>query len=499
MDILIVNPPHPAIGSRIPREQLPPLGLLCIGGPLLDAGHHVSLLDGELGPLSPDDIVCQVVAHQPQVLVIGHSGSTSAHPVVVALTRRLRMALPQLTIVYGGVFPTYHSQDTLKQEPQIDVIVRGEGEATVPALVDALATGNDLATIHGITLRREEQIVATPDAPPIQDLDAYRVGWELVDLNRYSYYGGKRAVVVQLSRGCPHRCSYCGQQGFWTRWRHRDPQKLAQEIAWLHRTHGVELFNLADENPTANRPIWREFCQAIIAENIDITLIGSTRADDIVRDADLLPLYRQAGVERFLLGVETTDSATLDTIRKGSTINRDRAAIRLLRKHGILSLVTWVTDFEAMTDRDFIRAWRQLCWYDPDQIMSLYVTPHRWTDYYQQAANRRVIQLDQTKWDYKHQVLATAHLPPWRIFLWIKLVEILIQLRPPVLWRTLFHADPAYRHGMGWFMRMGRRVWQQEWWTFFFRDHRVLHGPTLQQFWGTPEAEATRRPTRLPP
>jgi anaerobic magnesium-protoporphyrin IX monomethyl ester cyclase len=121
MDILIVNPPHPAIGSRIPREQLPPLGLLCIGGPLLDAGHHVSLLDAELGPLSPDDIVCQVVAHQPQVLVIGHSGSTSAHPVVVALTRRLRMALPQLTIVYGGVFPTYHSQDILTQEPQIDV------------------------------------------------------------------------------------------------------------------------------------------------------------------------------------------------------------------------------------------------------------------------------------------------------------------------------------------------------------------------------------------
>lgn len=55
----------------------------------------------------------------------------------------------------------------------------------------------------------------------IADLDAYRVGWELIDRARYSYWGGLRAVVVQFSRGCPHLCNYCGQRGFWTRWRHR--------------------------------------------------------------------------------------------------------------------------------------------------------------------------------------------------------------------------------------------------------------------------------------
>ena len=49
MKILIVNPPHPSIGSRIPREQLPPLGLLCVGGSLLDAGHDVTLLASRLG------------------------------------------------------------------------------------------------------------------------------------------------------------------------------------------------------------------------------------------------------------------------------------------------------------------------------------------------------------------------------------------------------------------------------------------------------------------
>ncbi|WLT38639.1 magnesium-protoporphyrin IX monomethyl ester anaerobic oxidative cyclase [Synechocystis sp. B12] len=487
MRILILNPPHPAIGSRIPKEQLPPLGLLSIGGPLLDAGHDVTLLDAEFGPLTDSEIVERVCAHCPQLLLIGHSGSTSAHPIVCRLTLFLRKRLPNLIIVYGGVFPTYHFHDILTKEPQIDFIVRGEGEATVAKLIAALENHNDLNKVDGIAFRRDEQIIETLPAPMIQDLDVYRVGWELVDLKKYSYYGGKQAVVIQFSRGCPHLCNYCGQRGFWARWRHRDPKKIAQEIAWLHRTHGVQLFNLADENPTVNKAIWQDFCEAIIAENISITIIGSTRADDIVRDADILHLYRRAGVERFLLGMENTNEATLKHIRKGSKTSTDREAIRLLRQHNILSLATWVTDFEEVRDRDFIQALKQLLYYDPDQIMSLYVTPHRWTSFYSIASERHVIQLDQTKWDYKHQVLAATHMPPWRIFLWVKLIEILLQTRPKALWRSLFQPNKASRRGMYWFTLMGRRVLVHELINFFFGDRRVKNGSTLQEFWGMPQ------------
>ncbi|MEO1375355.1 MAG: magnesium-protoporphyrin IX monomethyl ester anaerobic oxidative cyclase [Cyanobacteria bacterium J06635_10] len=498
MNILIVNPPHPSIGSRIPREQLPPLGLLCVGGSLLDAGHHVTLLDAEIGPLSHDEIVRQVIAHCPQVLIIGHSGSTSAHPIVIELTRRFRWELPNITIVYGGVFPTYHFRDILAKETQIDAIVRGEGEATVPKLVAAIECGNDLSSVEGIAFCRDGEIVQTPPATMIQNLDDYRVGWELIDRKRYSYYGGKRAVVMQFSRGCPHLCNYCGQRGFWARWRHRNPQKFAKEIAWLHRTHGVELINLADENPTVNKAIWRELCEAIIAENINITIIGSTRADDIVRDADILHLYRKAGVERFLMGMENTDEATLKKIRKGGATKTDREAIRLLRQHGILSLATWVTDFEEVTDLDFVRSLRQLLLYDPDQIMTLYVTPHRWTGYYTIAAKRRVIQLDQRLWDYKHQVLETVNMPPWRIFLWVKFIEIILQARPKALWRSFFQPDSAARHGMNWFTRMGKRVLLHEWWNFLFCDCRIKNGPTLEQFWGSPQ-ENQEIPLRILP
>jgi anaerobic magnesium-protoporphyrin IX monomethyl ester cyclase len=321
----------------------------------------------------------------------------------------------------------------------------------------------------------------------IRNLDDFRVGWELIDHARYSYWGNKRAVVMQFSRGCPHLCNYCGQRGFWTRWRHRDPKKFAAEIAWLHRMHGVEVINFADENPTASRKAWKAFLEALIAENVELTLVGSTRADDIVRDADILHLYKKAGVERFLMGMENTDAATLELIRKGGTTAKDREAIRLLRQYDILSMATWVVGFEEETDRDLWRGLRQLLSYDPDQIQTLYVTPHRWTPFFLIAAGRRVIQTYQRRWDYKHQVLSTRHMPPWRLILWVKCIEAIVQLRPRALRRVLLHHDQKIRHAMRWYTRMGRRVWPFEIWAFLFRDRRITHGPTLAEFWGAPQ------------
>ncbi|HEX7970485.1 MAG TPA: magnesium-protoporphyrin IX monomethyl ester anaerobic oxidative cyclase, partial [Stellaceae bacterium] len=487
MRVLIINPPHPSIGSRIPREQLPPLGLLYVGGSLIDAGHEVRLLDAEFGPMSPQAIVQQAISYRPAALLLGHSGSTSGHPVVADLTRELHVALPSAFIVYGGVFPTYHWRDVLEEEPQIDVIVRGEGEATAPRVMAALESGAPLRAIHGIAHREKGSPQATPAAPMIHDLESVRIGWELIDHRRYSYWGGKRAVVVQFSRGCPHLCNYCGQRGFWTRWRHRDPKKLAAEIARLHRDHGVEVFNFADENPSAARKPWRAFLEALIAENVEVTLVGSTRADDIVRDADILHLYKKAGFERFLLGMENTDEDTLKLIKKGGTTAADREAIKLLRRHGILSMATWVTGFEEGTDRDFLRGMKQLLSYDPDQIQALYVTPHRWTPYYRLAVDRRVIQTDQRRWDYKHQVLAMRHMAPWRVLLWVKTIEAVAQLRPRALWRVIAHPDPKIRHAMRWYYRMGRRVWFHEIVSFLFREPRVSDGPTVATFWGAPQ------------
>jgi anaerobic magnesium-protoporphyrin IX monomethyl ester cyclase len=483
MRVLIINPPHPSIGSRVPKEHLPPLGLLSVGGSLLDAGHAVALLDADIGPLPLRCIAERAASFAPDAVLMGHSGSTSAHPTIAAIAAMLRGVIPDCAIVYGGPFPTYHWREILTECSAIDIIVRGEGEETVRHLARALEGGKPLCEIAGLAFREAGIPTAAPPAPLTQGLDTYRIGWELADLARYSYWGGQRAAVVQFSRGCPHRCTYCGQRGFWTQWRHRDPKRFAAEVGWLHRRHGISVFNLADENPTTSKRLWREVLEALIAENIDVSFFGTMRADDIVRDADILHLYKRAGFRRILIGMEQTDAATLQQIRKGGSTAKDREAIRLLRRHDILSMVSFIAGFAEETDADYWRGLRQLVSYDPDLVQTFYATPHRWTPYARDVGGTRVIQSDLAKWDYKHQVLETR-LPACRVFAWLKAIEIINQLRPRSLIRVLARKDRRTRHVMRWYYRIGRRVWLREVRDFLFRDKRA--GPTLVQFWGPP-------------
>ena len=111
-----------------------------------------------------------------------------------------------------------------------------------------------------------------------------------------------------------------------------------------------------------------------------------------------------------------------------------------------------------------------------------------------------MIQLDQRRWDYKHQVLATRHVPPWRVLLWVKLTEAVLQGRPKAVHRTLLQRDRASRDGMRWYTRIGRRVWPYEIKNFLFRDRRTREGPTLREYWGAPQdaEEEALRPVAAP-
>lgn len=484
MKITLLNPPHTAIGSRFAGEHLPPLGLLSIGGPLLDDGHEVCLIDADLKLLGIEATVEEVVKGSPEIVMIGHSGSSSVHDTILEICKKLKERDEQIVIVYGGVHPTYHWDEIMAASDDIDVIVRGEGERTVQLLVQSIQEKRPLSKVAGLVFREGMNIKSTIAAEIIDDLDQFRVGWELINHEDYSYWGGKRAVVVQFSRGCPHLCSYCGQRGFWTKWRHRDPRKFAKELARLYREEGVELINFADELPTGSRKAWQAFLEALILENVPLILVGSTRAGDIVRDRDILHLYKKAGIIRFLLGIETYSDETIAEIRKGGSVSEDKEAVKLLREHGMISMATYVIGFHEERDGDYWRSYKHLLSYDPDQVQLLYATPHKWTPFYASVEGRRVIQKDTTRWDYKHQVLEADGVPAWRVFFWFKAIEVLMQVRPRVIYRLLFHPDAGNRHAMRWYTKIGRRVWFHELYEFLFQMKLEKNGPLLSTFMG---------------
>jgi anaerobic magnesium-protoporphyrin IX monomethyl ester cyclase len=489
--ILIINPPYHSLTSVHGVGAQTPLGLLWVGGALIDAGHEVRLLDAEARRLGTPEVVALAVASSPDLIMTGHAGSTPAHPSVVAMARGLKAALPATPIVYGGVYPTYHGAEILAAAPAIDIVVRGEGEATAIRLAAALAEGRDLAQVRGLVYRDAAGGVrSTAPAEMIADLDSHRTGWELIeDWNLYQCWGMGRAAVVQFSRGCPHQCTYCGQRGFWTKWRYRDIGKIVAEIVWLHRTHGVNFIDLADENPTSSKRVWRGFLEALAAEQLPVKLFATIRATDIVRDADILHLYKAAGIDCVLMGMETTDAETIAIIRKGSSVRDDYRAIGLLRRHGILSMVGHIVGFEEERVSSYWRALRQLLLYDPDLLNAMYVTPHRWTAFYRDSVDREVIEADQSRWDYRHQILGTRHLQPWQIAALVKLTEVAIHLRPRGLWRLMADADRDRRRALRWTIRHSARVWIEELRELLRGRSNAARGRTLGQVAGPHIAE----------
>lgn len=483
MKILIINPPHPSIGSRMPKEHLPPLGLLSIAGPLIDAGHQVDLLDADYSNMPLQKITEEVTLQNPDAVLMGHSGSTSAQPVINELAERIKNSGCSAHIIIGGVFPTYHWQRILEEQKDIDFVVCGEGEQVCLDLVNALHLGYNLLDVSGIALRVNGEPYKTQTAAMLERLDDYRIAWEFLNKYHYTYWGHKKVVVMQFSRGCPYPCSYCDQSLFWKKWRNRDPQLLADEIEMLHHTYGVDVINFADENPSTNKREWKKFLEALIAKKLNLIFVGSIRADNIVRDAAHLHLYKEAGFERFLLGIENYDAVVLEKIKKAGSTTKDIEAIRLLRKHNILSMATYVVGFGKETTVDFYNSLKQLLTYDPDQVQLLYVTPHKWTPYFKEVEHMDVIQGDQRYWDYKHQVLATSHLRPWLVMVYVKLIELIMQTRPKAIKRWLFHPDKRLRKAMFWYNNIGKRVWLWELYQFFFRNKRLKRPIVMNSFW----------------
>jgi anaerobic magnesium-protoporphyrin IX monomethyl ester cyclase len=483
MDVALVNPrsPSPSTGRGLGSQT--PLGLLAIGGSVRKAGHRARLIDADPEQLADAEIAALLRRSRPDLVMLGHSASTPAHPGCMALAGAIRAALPRTPIVYGGVFPSFNAAAILAREPAVDIVVRGEGEAATVDLLDALAAGRALESVRGIAFRGDRGIVETPPAPPIEDLDAWPADYDLVeDWDRYTCWGRGRAAIVQFSRGCPHLCSYCGQRVFWQRWRRRSPEAVAAEIARLHRLHDVRFFDFADENPAASKALWRDLLERIAALGLPIGLFASLRAGDVVRDADILPLYKRAGFAGVILGIESTDPATLSRIVKGSTTTDDREAVRLLRRHGIVVMVGHVVGFEEDSWRTYRAALRQLLAYDPDLVNAMYATPHPWTAFAAECAGRRVIEPDLTKWDYRHQVLETRRLRAWQAFALVKLIDLAMHLRPKVLRRLLAHPDPAVRRDLRWCLTRAGRVWFAD--IAEFATRRRFNGPppTLARF-----------------
>ena len=487
--VMLINPARHFIANQAGLGYLTPLGLVLIGGPLVDAGFDVRLVDHDMNGWTMKRLLQEIGEFQPKYILMGHSGSTASHNVVVGTVRDIKSIFPEIKIIYGGVYPSYAYQSILHGVPEIDAIVRGEGEKTICDLMTAWEKDSNLEDVAGIAWRRDGETIVNRSQPAIQDLDQYRPAWELLDFSKYKMFGFDNVSGLQFSRGCPLTCSYCGQWMFWKKWRHRSPENIVSQLKVLAEKYNVTMVWFADENFAADREVTKRLLQLIVDADLNLSLNINMTAADVVRDADLISLYKKAGVDYVVMGVESLKDSVIAGVRKNNPFVISREAVRLLRENHILSLTNIIYGLEEESWKTILEKFKGLLELDSDILNAVYLMPHFWTADGRAANPEKIIQPDLAKWSYRNQVIATQYLEPFVLFAGVKLTEALFHLRPKALRRLIFDEDKRYLKILRHSVLAGIRVFFAEVKEFLF-DTRFVPQGSIRELIG---AEHSRR------
>jgi anaerobic magnesium-protoporphyrin IX monomethyl ester cyclase len=373
--ILLVTPPY---HSGVPElaGRWVPLNLVYLAGAARQAGLVAEIYDAAAKDHGYAEIEQQLRTSEADYLAIGAMTATVNDAVkTLELAKRIN---PKTVTVLGGVHPSFMYREILEATSAVDYIVMGEGEATLRQLLLVLEEGGDPATVCGIAYRSGDNIVVTPRAHLVEDLDQLPAAWDLLDWQVYQYFviPDSRFAAVSTSRGCPHDCVFCSQQEFWQKsWRARDPLHVADELEFLYRTYQVNVFLVTDECPACDPKRWEALLDALIAKELPIHIIMETRSDDIIRDREIFWKYQKAGVIHISLGIEATDQKTLDLIRKGIHVDAAKEALDIIHEHGIVSEASFLIGLPDETPESVRETLKLAQYYNPDNANFFPLTP----------------------------------------------------------------------------------------------------------------------------
>ena len=336
--------------------NLPPLGLVNLAGMVSGPDRPVVIHDMVLalrrkelrmGKTVYDDCAEMILDRDPDM--VGFSAQCTTYPAVVQIASRLKSRRKDLFTLVGGHNASFVDERTLGCFPWIDGVIRGEGEITFRELVETLEGGRDLGGVAGLTFRKGSRIVRNPDRDLIPDLNALPLP-DYSLLPSFSAYrdacGIPRSIaILEVGRGCPHRCVYCSESRLWRqRTRTFSVDRLVREMGSLHARYGAECFLLAYDQFTADRAFVEDFCRGVISSGLSrLPWYCISRLDTV--DAPLLRLMREAGCESMCYGIDSGSERTLAFIRKRIDQSVLYTRVRETTEEGMVPTLSFVIGF----------------------------------------------------------------------------------------------------------------------------------------------------------
>jgi anaerobic magnesium-protoporphyrin IX monomethyl ester cyclase len=420
MRILFIEPPKNiwfVMGEYLP----PPFGILQLAAYLdreID-GLDIHIVDCNAEKIDWDQLSDHIREYNPNIVASSSLATCNAYAVVRTLDIAKQID-PETLTVTGGQHFTATAEESLRQYPVIDVIVRGEGEQSLTDLVQCVQNQRDFHHVRGISFRQQQQIHHNSCRPLLHDLDSlpfpgYHFVRPLMQKYHFAAMMGPSApyALIEGSRGCSHRCTFCTQWQHWSgTWRSKSPQRIAAEMIHCYHEYGSRFIWLTDDNFGFGKR-GQTLAQELLKQHIpdDLVWFTQARCDDVIHHRTSLPELRRAGLRWILLGIEHNQPATLNTYKKQITPDDATRAVKLLQQHDIFAQAMFIIG-ERQDTAQSIEDLRQFAdALDPDFAIFATLTPFPGTELYTQAKQQGWIEdHNWAHYDMIHAIMPTETL-----------------------------------------------------------------------------------------
>ncbi|MCE5210929.1 MAG: B12-binding domain-containing radical SAM protein, partial [Deltaproteobacteria bacterium] len=339
MRIAVIAPPYP-----LEEMPSPPLGVTYVAAAFEAAGAEVKIFDYIVSAYTKENLEKQLKSFKPDA--VGATSVTMNFYDARQILFDVKNYNPEIITMMGGPHVSFTAEETLKQYPEIDLIVIGEGEDTIAELTPVIRQKDKWHNIRGIAYRNENEIVMTGKRDFITDIDRIPLpARRLLPISRYRALGFPVSLIT--GRGCPYSCIFClGRKMVGSKVRKRNPHLVLDEIEQIIH-YGFDRINIADDLFTTDKERVKEICTGIKERSLKFPWSAFARVDTVSQE--VFDLMAEAGCDSVSFGVETGNPEMLKRIKKGIKLEQVYAAVKMCQQAGMIAHASFIIGLPGET------------------------------------------------------------------------------------------------------------------------------------------------------
>ncbi|MGD9015529.1 MAG: radical SAM protein [Candidatus Omnitrophota bacterium] len=442
---LLINPPtgfyiredrcQCEISKIRPVAMRPPIDLLYMAATLEQVGVKCKIKDYPIEKQGWGALKRDIAELQPGFVFI--STTTPSFNQDMRVCDIIKNFDSRILTIAKGPHLSVLDDEVMKKYRNLDIAIRGECELSAQEIV----TNHDLYKVRGITFRDGRVIARTENRLFLEDLDSLPFPARHL-LNNRLYIRpdtGQPQTTIITNRGCNRECIYClAKIASGTKLRFRSPENIIDEIKECIDKYNINNFLLRGESFTIDKQWAIEVCRQIISQGLRINWCCSSSVDTI--DEELLKWMKKSGCWLIGFGIESGSQEMLNRMKKFTTLEQAREAVRLCKKIKIKTSLYFLLGLPWETEETFELNRKFALELDGDFILVIFPYPFPGTEYFNIVQCSGLLKQGSFPADsYAQPVVSTRQLSIKRLLVMKRRLLMNFYIRPKYIIRTLLH------------------------------------------------------------